>query len=96
MVSWRNTGRASGPGRPWLLASCAPAMERKEWRWAEIRPEVEEGLGRHPWERLEERDAMAASLAPCLLLAVVGAREEEGREDACVGSKEEREKCCGG
>jgi hypothetical protein len=74
---WRNAGRASGPRRPWLLASCAPAMERKEWRWAEIRPEVEEGLGRHPWERLEERDAMAASLAPCLLLAAVGAREEE-------------------
>ena len=73
-----------------------PALERREWRWAEIRPEVEEGLGRHPWERLEERDAMAASLAPCLLLAAVGAREEEGREDACVGWKKEREKCCGG
>ena len=27
-----------------------PALERREWRWAEIRPEVEEGLGRHPWE----------------------------------------------
>jgi hypothetical protein len=33
---------------------------------------------------------------PCSLLAAVGAREEEGREDACLGWKEEREKCCGG
>jgi hypothetical protein len=29
---WRNARRASGPGRQWLLASCVPAMERKEWR----------------------------------------------------------------
>jgi hypothetical protein len=90
-------GKAGGMGAMAAGGSLLlPAMERREWRWAEIRPEVEEGLGRHPWERLEERDAMAASLAPCLLLAAVGAREEEGREDACIGWKEEREKCCGG
>jgi hypothetical protein len=40
--------------------------------------------------------AMGAGLAPCWLLAAVGAREEEGREDVCVGWKEEWEKCCGG
>ena len=49
---WRNARRVLGPGRPWMLASCVSAMERKEWRWAEVRLEVEEGLGRHPWERL--------------------------------------------
>ena len=42
------------------------------------------------------KGAMGAGLAPCLLLAAVGAREEEGREDVCVGWKKEREKCCGG
>ena len=55
----RNAGRASGLGvhgcwlpvrRPWRERSGA----------GQVRLEVEEGLGRHPWERLEERDAMAA------------------------------------
>jgi hypothetical protein len=64
-------------------------MERKEWRWAEIRPEVEEGLGRHPWERLEERDAMAASLAPCLLPWEPG-RKKAGRMRALAGRRRGR------
>jgi hypothetical protein len=54
------------------------------------------GGGKDAMGEEPELDGMGAwSSAPCLLLAAVEAREEEGREDACLGWKEEREKCCG-
>jgi hypothetical protein len=52
MAPWRNAGRASGPGRPWLQA-----------------------------------------LLPACCRGSQGGRRQG---DACVGWKEEREKCCGG
>jgi hypothetical protein len=56
---WRYAGRASGLG----VHGCGLPV-RRPWRErsgaGQVRLEVEEGLGRHPWERLEERDAMAA------------------------------------
>jgi hypothetical protein len=65
------------------------ALERKSWapccsRGEERRTPALRELGGH-------------GRRGSLLVAVgaVSSEEEEGREDACVGWKEEREKCCG-
>ena len=74
----------NGARRPWSFCPCARIGNREKRLL----------LG-HTIEP-RRKGAMGAGLAPCWLLAAVGAREEEGREDVCVGWKEEREKCCGG
>jgi hypothetical protein len=90
---WPRGGAAqgpSGPGRPCWNGARPGELLPAPWR--------EESWGLLLGHTIEPRrkGAMGAGLAPCWLLAAVGAREEEGREDVCVGWKEEREKCCGG
>jgi hypothetical protein len=90
---WPRGGAAqgpSGPGRPYWNGARPGELLPAPWR--------EESWGLLLGHTIEPRrkGAMGAGLAPCWLLAAVGAREEEGREDVCVGWKEEREKCCGG